>query len=222
MSSAAADGHGPRSSRAARARRVLVGHILDGTLAPGSPLRIGPLTEELRMSATPVREALNLLAGEKLVEYVPMRGFRVTQPPSDADVRAMGEARMLLEPELAALAATRATPPERERLTATLAATAEAGVGARFREYGGYLQHSHAFHAQIAMAARSAYLATALEAIPVHTLRFRRFGAGGVDDHEISVAEHRAVLEGIVRADAEQACSAMRTHIDGVTRRALA
>lgn len=213
--------HPARSSRAAEARRVLVGRIMDGTLSPGSPLRIGALSTDLGMSATPVREALTLMAGEKLVEYLPMRGFTVTPPPGDAEVRAMGEARRLLEPEIAALAAERATPEERAALSATLSATARAGVGARFREYEEYLHHSHAFHRQISRAAGNPYLVAALDAIPVHTLRFRRFGDAGVDDAEVSVAEHRRILDALVRGDADLARSAMAAHISGVTDRTL-
>src|SRR5699024_9044274 len=56
-------------SRSERARRTLAGRIMDGAITPGAPLRIGVLSDELAMSATPVREALNLLAGERLVEY---------------------------------------------------------------------------------------------------------------------------------------------------------
>lgn len=194
---------------------------MDGALVPGAPLRIGVLSAELGMSATPVREALNLLTGEKLVEYLPMRGFVVTRPPDDEQVRTMGEARELLEPELAALAAQRATVAERDALAATLERTAAAGVGARFQEYEGYLDHSSAFHAEIAAAARNPYLAAALEAIPVHTLRFRRFGTSGVDDAEISVREHAAVLAAIGRGDAEAARAAMAAHVRAVTERAL-
>ncbi|WP_114856037.1 GntR family transcriptional regulator [Brachybacterium sp. YJGR34] len=210
----------PRS-RSEQARRALAGRIMDGTLRPGTPLRIAALSGELGMSATPVREALHLLTGERLVEYLPMRGFVVTQPPDDEQVRAMGEARLLLEPETAALAAERATAAEHQSLATVLARTAEAGVGARFREYEGYLQHSHAFHAEIATASRNPYLAAAVEAIPVHTLRFRRFGEAGVDDAEVSVAEHRRVLEALVAGDADGARAAMREHVRAVTQRAL-
>lgn len=210
-----------RSSRSEQARRMLAERIMDGAMAPGTPLRIGALSTELSMSATPVREALNLLTGEKLVEYLPMRGFVVTRPPDDGQVRTMGEARLLLEPELAALAADRATAKEGVALAATLESTATAGVGARFREYEGYLEHSSSFHAEIARAARNPYLAAALEAIPVHTLRFRRFGDDGVDDAEISVREHRAVLEAICSHDAAAARAAMADHVRAVTERAL-
>lgn len=209
-----------RPSRATIARRELAARIMDGAIAAGTPLRIPALTRELGMSATPVREALHLLVGDRLVEYVPMRGFFVTEPPGRQQVRSMGEARLLLEPELAALAAGRAGEEELAELSRILERTARAPQGARFHEYEGYFHHSSSFHAEIARIARSPYLEAALAAIPVHTLRFRRFGTGGVDDAEVSVAEHRRVLEAIVRGDADAARSAMREHVAAVTHRA--
>lgn len=209
-----------RGARSECARRELAARIMDGTFAPGAPLRIAPLSAQLGMSATPLREALNLLAGERLVEYIPMRGFFVTQPPDDRQVEAMGEARLVLEPALAALAAQRATDDERAQLTANLERTGSATAGSRYTEYETYLQLSSEFHASIAKMARSPYLSAALAAVPVHALRFRRFGEAGVDDAEVSVAEHRAVAEAVLAGDPPAAREAMAAHVRGVTARA--
>ena len=211
-----------RPSRATTARRELAARIMDGAVPAGTPLRIPALTHELGMSATPVREALHLLVGDRLVEYVPMRGFFVTEPPGPEQVRSMGEARLVLEPELAALAARRAAEEEVAELRRILERTDRAPQGTRFHEYEGYFQHSSSFHAEIARIARSPYLEAALAAIPVHTLRFRRFGTGGVDDAEVSVLEHQRVLTAIARGDAGAARNAMQEHVAAVTRRALA
>lgn len=60
--------------------------IRQGEIAPGSPLIVMDLAAELRVSATPVREALAYLAGEGLVEgrLGSVRGYLATRPgPSD-------------------------------------------------------------------------------------------------------------------------------------------
>ena len=57
--------------------------ILDGTLAPGAPLRPGELAGALGLSLTPVREALARLRHEGLVQTRPRSGTRVT--PLDLD-----------------------------------------------------------------------------------------------------------------------------------------
>ena len=50
---------------------------------PGELYSAPALAERYGVSATPVREAMQQLAGEGAVEVVPNRGFRVcrTQPP---------------------------------------------------------------------------------------------------------------------------------------------
>lgn len=51
--------------------------ILDGTLEPGSWLRLQALAKRCEVSVQPVREALQQLQGEGLVEIFPNRGARV-------------------------------------------------------------------------------------------------------------------------------------------------
>jgi DNA-binding GntR family transcriptional regulator len=53
--------------------------ILDGSLAPGSRLRIRDVAKELGASVTPVRIALKQLAGEGLVDLAPHAGATVGQ-----------------------------------------------------------------------------------------------------------------------------------------------
>lgn len=51
--------------------------IFSGAFPPGTTLNPDRLAEELGVSRTPVREALQLLAGEGLIDYVPKQGARV-------------------------------------------------------------------------------------------------------------------------------------------------
>ena len=60
-----------------RATQLIRNKILDLTLQPGQPLTYRLLTDELSLSRTPVREALNHLTAEGLVEQLPNRGITV-------------------------------------------------------------------------------------------------------------------------------------------------
>lgn len=51
--------------------------ILTGEIPPGSQLQQIPLSEELGVSRTPVREALSALAKDNLLSYEPNRGYKV-------------------------------------------------------------------------------------------------------------------------------------------------
>jgi DNA-binding GntR family transcriptional regulator len=71
---AAADGAEPGYARVAAGLRA---GILDGSLAPGSWIRLLPAAERFGVSVQPVREALQALHGEGLVEIHPNRGAQV-------------------------------------------------------------------------------------------------------------------------------------------------
>ena len=51
--------------------------IVAGEIAPGTVLRQEQLSEQYKVSRTPVREALRRLAALGLVQFVPNRGVRV-------------------------------------------------------------------------------------------------------------------------------------------------
>lgn len=69
----------PDLSAAERAYRRLKREILEGFLGAG-PLDIGGLGDRLRMSATPVREALARLRAEHLVHCSPHHGYAIAPP----------------------------------------------------------------------------------------------------------------------------------------------
>ena len=90
--------------------------IMDGTLPRGARIHQEDLADELGVSRTPVREALRRLAAEGLVEMRTNRGARVADVGRD-DMNAAYEARLVIEPGAARLAAQRpaASPVARMR-----------------------------------------------------------------------------------------------------------
>lgn len=58
-------------------RQLLLEDIISGDLEPGSSLNQLALTEELEVSRTPLREALQRLVGERFIDKEPDRGFFV-------------------------------------------------------------------------------------------------------------------------------------------------
>lgn len=86
----------PPSARE-RAYLFLREALTSGELAPGAPLDIGRLGDRLRVSATPVREALARLEAEQLVRFVRQRGYFAVRPTATElrDLYALSE-RLLL------------------------------------------------------------------------------------------------------------------------------
>ncbi len=95
--------------------------ILDGALARGARVHQEVLAAELGVSRTPVREALRRLAAEGLVEMHTNRGARVADV-SEGDMRASYEARLIIEPGAARLAAQRGSSEPQARMRAAVAA----------------------------------------------------------------------------------------------------
>jgi GntR family transcriptional regulator, vanillate catabolism transcriptional regulator len=85
--------------------------ILGGGVRAGERLNEVQLSRTLAVSRTPVRAALQALAGEGLLDYAPNRGFTVREFPLDAIVDAY-DIRASLEGVAARFAAERGLSPE--------------------------------------------------------------------------------------------------------------
>lgn len=105
------------------ATTALFNGIVDGTVAPGSHLRLAELAEQFGLSMMPVREALRRLEHLGLVELEAHRGAFVRQLSLE-DVRATYETRFLLEGEAAERAARNFTPEAAQTARDALAARA--------------------------------------------------------------------------------------------------
>ncbi|MCJ0763764.1 GntR family transcriptional regulator [Variovorax terrae] len=91
--------------------------IFSGELAPGERLNETSLTEQLKISRTPLREAFRSLAGEGLIELPPSRGAYV-KALSETDIRHLFDLVAGLEMTAADLASRRATDQELSTIVA--------------------------------------------------------------------------------------------------------
>ncbi len=101
-------------SKVEEAYSLIEEKIITMALAPGELLSENELAKELGLGRTPVREALQQLARDYLVEVMPRRGIRVTEIDIKVQMRLI-EVRSVLEQLQAKLAAKRATAQQRAR-----------------------------------------------------------------------------------------------------------
>jgi DNA-binding GntR family transcriptional regulator len=177
----------PRLSLADQAYSQLVGLILRGALRPGDPLRLSPLVEQLAISQTPLREALSRLEGLGLVNRSPMRGYTVAPLLSAEEFLLLSEARLAVEPQIAASAAASNSDLLPRLLKDNLSQSRGVDVGAGYDGVQEYFRRSAEFHELLAAHCGNRFLSGALAALPVHVQRFRLFGDEGVDDVDASV-----------------------------------
>jgi DNA-binding GntR family transcriptional regulator len=87
--------------------------IISGLLQPGEALNEGALSSELKISKTPIREALQRLERDGFVEDIPGRGCFVSRI-SFQDIREFFEIREILECEVVKRAALKGDPEKIE------------------------------------------------------------------------------------------------------------
>lgn len=137
-----------------------------GDWAPGTRLANRALAEEIGVSFTPVREALQRLASENLVDYHPGAGAFV-RAPDRRELAELYELRLVIEPYAARLAARNAAAYELDTVDACCAgfqriaealAARGAGASAEGVELDAWLDLEERFHRTVLDAARNRWL----------------------------------------------------------------
>lgn len=152
---------------AARLRTLLI----EGRIAPGAKLNERELSELLRVSRTPLREAIKLLAAEGLVDLLPNRGA-VAVKLTETDILHTFEVLAGLEAMSGEFAAERITDDE---LTHIRAMHFEMLAAFTRRDLSNYYRLNALIHAAINDAAKNPVLTSTYNGINarVQSLRFR-------------------------------------------------
>jgi DNA-binding GntR family transcriptional regulator len=106
-----------RKSLAEVAFEAIREEILSGYFKPGDWLRQKELSQQLSVSHTPVREALDRLVADGLAERVPHKGVRVSTIDEN-DIAEVYSLRLLLEPVIVRLTASNISSEELRQLEA--------------------------------------------------------------------------------------------------------
>lgn len=187
--------------------------ILSGDVAPGTRLGQVDLAERLGVSRTPVREALRRLTGEGLVEFEDQRGFKVAALALDSVMQRL-EVRLLLEPGIARIAATRRTDADLAALEESIVREGKAGNAIDIHDA------SRDFHVRMAAATQNAEMVGALEALWLPEVGRRLLSRRQADEpwqHD-DVREHEEILAAIRAGDGEAAATLMRDHVGDALR----
>jgi DNA-binding GntR family transcriptional regulator len=187
--------------------------IVDGRLQPGARLGQAELADALGISRGSVREALRRLAGDGMVEFEVNRGFFVADVGLERVLERL-EARLLLEPGVARLAAERRTDADLDVLRRTVAAERTARTAAAAHDA------SRAFHAALVACARNDALNRIFDSLWIADVGRRLLASrrSQPDWREADVAEHEELLEAIEAGDGDRAEVLMRAHVQSAWR----
>lgn len=207
-------------------REQLLSLIREGHLKPGDSLPSErELMERLEVGRSSVREALRSLATMNVIEIRPGRGAFVRVPRTadllpnetlrvllDRDTMIqIVEARAVLEGELAAMAAERATEADIEGLKSILT-----DMDQCVEDVQQSLHLNALFHLAIAEAAHNGVLLMMLQSVRDYLEEKLQELSGDSQRIRVSIADHRHIFECVKSGNGNCARKAMHQHLSDV------
>ncbi len=188
--------------------------IIHDVLKPGARIREQPLSAELKVSRTPLRDALKILMAERLVDLAPNRGA-VVADPSIEELRDMLRVYSSLEALGAGLACERASPAciarihrhQRDMLAAY-----------ERRDRLSYFRANQAFHLDIVAASRNAALIEMHGRLNIRLHRVRYLAIMAHQDWTFVSNQHEAILAALDARDGDLLGRLLVDHLSGAWR----
>ena len=201
--------------------------IESDNLQPGDKL---PTEKEvidiLNVSRTSLREALTVLQNSGHLEIIQGKGIFLVKRMDTLEREAiveddeklldyLHEARVMIESQLAMLAAKRATNEDKGRMAEALARMENERNHAQLKDR---IQADYDFHYSMADGAKNPILKDMLKQIDEKLYTGRRVTLSFPKGREKAVKAHRLIYEAICRQDADRAREEMRKHIEEVNK----
>lgn len=210
------------------AYRAIAFRIAEGAYAPGQWLREQHLSEELGISATPVREAFRRLEREGWIEFVPRRGcrMRVLTIEEIEDLYLMREG---IEVVSIRRAVARATDEDWRTIASAVDRfeddCREAIVSAADRSaIDAPVESDLAFHVSLVAATHSERIIQSVRTanLQAHTMVASRHCPLGERQLLVTAAEHRAIYQAMHTGQVRAAEELLRAHIVDAGQRMVA
>ncbi|MED4208186.1 GntR family transcriptional regulator [Priestia megaterium] len=199
-----------RMSAKERAFSQIQRWIIDGTLLPGERLVDAELAEALGVSRTPIREALQLLEIQGLVELLPRKDTRVKNIEKE-DILKMYSTLSSLH-ALAAEAASLVILPEQIEQLKTLNAQFGDAI-ANGTPYEA-MELDEQFHNLIIDISDNPYISSFSSSLQIHIRRFKYvFLKQPMSGTHASVQEHSAIIDAMEERDYEKASVMMKQNL---------
>lgn len=201
--------HQPYVSLSQQAYEQIKHKIVSLELAPGALINESELRHELSLGRTPIREALQRLANERLVMIVPRRGMFVTEIGL-ADLPRIFEIRLALEPAAVRFAAQRGLPLHWQQMQMLLDSSL---VDGQQVDNERMIVIDQACHELIYQAAQNPFLIDTLSTLYALSLRLWFFSLSQIGSMAQALDEHRQILAALRQQDGDQAARLMVAHI---------
>lgn len=198
---------------------LLKTRIIGQDLLPGERLLEVAVSESLKVSRTPVREAFRLLQQDDLVERIPQGGVRVTDLPVD-ELEEILILRKILEVHAVEQACHKITREEIDRLQSIVSKAEGMVVDERNGKSIDLAELSRlntTFHDLVCSCARSSYLNKTLEIVRLPILRFRPFSLEDKTHRWRGVEEHKRMISMLQSGEVEELKDLTSKHVEDVS-----
>ena len=206
-----------RNTQFTRALIGLRSLVLSGDYAAGTRLRETAVAERLGMSRTPLRQAMDRLVDEGLLERVETGGCRVARFSMD-DIRDAIELRGVLEGTAARLAAERGVEPNLAREMEAILSDLDTAVDGVL-DFRSYVDHNAVFHDLLARLAGSTIVAREVQranrlpaASPTAFMEGQELIPPFRESLRRAQQEHHVIFESIMRGEGARAEALVREH----------
>lgn len=209
---------------ASQAQELLRKDILSGTLAPGQRLRTKDLQARYGLGLSPLRESLQRLSAEGMVVNDEQRGFAVA-PVSVAELEDLTLARTALESIMLPMAIDKGDADWEAEIVAAfhrLSRTPLPHDPGAVADASLWEMRHRAFHHALVAGCRSLWLLRLHGQLVDQTERYRKIRLLHHQQSSAQVrdvnAEHQAVMDAVLRRDADLACELMAHHLAATSK----
>ena len=186
---------------------------IDYHFKPSDRINEVELATQLGVSRTPVREALNRLAKDGFMSFVPNRGFYFRDLTPDG-VRELYEVRMVIEQATFRFACLRASDEDIAAVTAIWEDVASKKTEQNQPiEWSVIAEIDEQFHMGIARIAKNERLYEMLESLNALSRFFRRIDLETPIRRNDAYAEHKEIIQALRARDAEHGVKLIEQHI---------
>lgn len=188
--------------------------VLAGKLEPGRKLQIEFLCDRYGAGQTPVREALNRLTSDGLVERREQRGFAVT-PVSRDDLLEITKTRCWLEEVALRESIAQRTAQWEEALVLAhhrLAKMPRSNSNQGYEENPDWEALHKAFHHALIGACQSRWLIAFCEQLADQLYRYRQLAVHRTYPNRHERVEHQAIVDAVLGGDADEAVRLLNAH----------
>lgn len=193
---------------------ILRNAILDKKLEPGQRLVERNIAEQLGISRTPVREAINMLELERLVTHIPRKGV-VVSGFTKADIVEILVIRTSLEALICSIAATKIRPRELERLELLAKLLSDEHGKGNLKKSN---QLNDKFHEIIYRTAESPRLYDLLNTLREYITKFTQVAYSKPGRPEEVRVEHNGIIEALRNHDSAEAEAAAKRHTENSSK----